>query len=129
MISDHIDLSLLDAGTLGEDLHVQPGHRADASVDQVLVADNRGYRVVNTFDTGTINNDPDIDPGQTATQMNGFTPNGTTSTRQHHRLRVGPWRGRQRAVRAGGRRNGFGQEPADHPAGGDASRRVSAWSR
>ena len=79
-ISDHIDLSLLDAGTLGEDLHVSLHTNADASVDQVLVADNRGYKVVNTFDTGSTNNDPDIDPGQTATQMNGFTPNGTTST-------------------------------------------------
>jgi hypothetical protein len=78
-ISDHIDLSLLDAGTLGEDLHVYVDNDAPASVDQVLVADSTGYKVVNTFDTGTSDSDPDIDPGQNATQMNGFTPNGTTS--------------------------------------------------
>jgi hypothetical protein len=80
-IQDHLDLSLLDAGTIGEDLHVSVDTGADASVDQVLVADNVGYKVYNTFDTGTINNDPDIDPGQTGTGMNGFTARGTTSTR------------------------------------------------
>jgi hypothetical protein len=37
------------------------------SIDQILVPGaNTGYRVHNTFDTGTINNDSDIDPGQTA---------------------------------------------------------------
>jgi hypothetical protein len=80
-IQDHLDIGLLDAGTIGEDLHVSVDTGADASVDQVLVADNVGYKVYNTFDTGTINNDPDIDPGQTGTQMNGFTARGTTSTR------------------------------------------------
>jgi hypothetical protein len=80
-IQDHLDLGLLDAGTVGEDLHVSLDTGADASVDQVLVADNVGYKVYNTFDTGTSNNDPDIDPGQTGTQMNGFTARGTTSTR------------------------------------------------
>ena len=43
------------------------------SVDQVLVAgDTSGYRVYNTFDTGSINNDADIDPNQTATDLMAF---------------------------------------------------------
>ncbi|WP_270045195.1 hypothetical protein [Solirubrobacter ginsenosidimutans] len=79
-LSDHIDIGLLDAGTIGEDLHVSVDDDADASVDQVLVADMVGYKIYNTFDTGTVNSDADVDPGQTATGMNGFTAQGTTST-------------------------------------------------
>ena len=79
-LSDHIDIGLLDAGTIGEDLHVSVDNDADASVDQVLVADARGYKVYNTFDTGSRDDDPDIDPNQTGTGMNGFTAAGTTST-------------------------------------------------
>jgi hypothetical protein len=42
----------------------------DFSVDQVLVPGrDSGYNVVNAFDTGTINNDPDVDPGQVATNL------------------------------------------------------------
>ena len=78
-LSDHIDLGLLDAGSLGEDLHVSLDHDADASVDQVLVADGVGYKVYNTFDTGSRDDDPDVDPRQTGTDMNGFTASGTTS--------------------------------------------------
>src|SRR4051794_23690226 len=43
---------------------------ANYSVDQVLVPGYRtGYAVYNRFDTGSINNDQDIDPTQTATDM------------------------------------------------------------
>src|SRR4029079_15416195 len=42
------------------------------SIDQMLVPGVRtGYQGVNSFDTGTVNNDPDIDPGQTAVGING----------------------------------------------------------
>jgi hypothetical protein len=43
---------------------------APFSIDQVLVpGKHTGYEVVNTFDTGTVNNDADIDPNQTATNL------------------------------------------------------------
>lgn len=42
------------------------------SIDQMLVPGvHTGYQVVNQFDTGTITTDPDIDPGQTAVNING----------------------------------------------------------
>jgi hypothetical protein len=42
------------------------------SVDQVLVPGQRtGYRVHNTFDTGTSSTDPDVDPGQVAINIDG----------------------------------------------------------
>jgi hypothetical protein len=47
---------------------VKPG--TSFSIDQVLVpGEHSGYRVVNVFDTGTVDNDADIDPGQTATDL------------------------------------------------------------
>ena len=55
---------------LSEEAHVTVTDGASFSVDQVLVpSPEDGYNVVNTFDTGTINSDPDIDPGQTATLL------------------------------------------------------------
>jgi hypothetical protein len=40
------------------------------SIDQALVpGKHSGYVIYNKFDTGTINNDDDIDPGQTATDL------------------------------------------------------------
>jgi hypothetical protein len=45
------------------------------SVKQVLVPGiGTGYKVYNSFDTGTSSTDPDIDPGQTATDL--FAPPG-----------------------------------------------------
>ena len=50
--------------------HVRVRPRAHYSVDQVLVpGKNSGYVVYNTFDTGTIANDPDIDPDQTGVNL------------------------------------------------------------
>jgi hypothetical protein len=55
---------------LSEEAHVSVSNGASFSVDQVLVPSPiDGYRVVNTFDTGTVNNDADIDPNQTATLL------------------------------------------------------------
>jgi hypothetical protein len=57
-----------------EEAHVSVTNGASYSVDQVLVASSTdGYNVVNAFDTGTINNDPDVDPGQTATLLKSTT--------------------------------------------------------
>lgn len=64
-VSDHIDVTE-EHGSLH--VTVLPG--ANFSVDQVLVpGEHGGYKVYNTFDTGTTANDPDIDPGQTATDL------------------------------------------------------------
>lgn len=67
--------------TLSTELHVTVDDGARWSVDQVLVPSRiDGYSVYNTFDTGTVNDDPDIDPGQTATGM--FSPTLTIDTNQ-----------------------------------------------
>lgn len=80
----------LASGLLGEGLHVQLGDTLNElhvsvpdafepggtdSVKQVLVPGlGTGYKVYNSFDTGTSSADPDIDPGQTATGL--FAPPG-----------------------------------------------------
>ena len=65
--------SRIDFGDLSEELQVRVFDIWGRSVDQVLVAgDTSGYRVYNTFDTGSINNDADIDPNQTATDLMAF---------------------------------------------------------
>src|SRR4029077_9662082 len=54
--------------------HITVDDGAPFSIDQVLVPSlTDGYKVYNTFDTGTVNNDPDIDPGQTATGLTSPT--------------------------------------------------------
>src|SRR4051812_30837850 len=59
-----------DEDGLATEAHVTVSHGASFSVDQVLVPSLRdGYRVINEFDTGTVDNDSDIDPGQTATGL------------------------------------------------------------
>ena len=64
---------LVDLGDRNEELQVRVADIWPASIDQVLVAgETSGYRVYNTFDTGSINNDADIDPNQTATDMMAF---------------------------------------------------------
>ena len=64
---------MVDLGDSNEELQVRVLDIYRASIDQVLVAgETSGYRVYNTFDTGSINNDADIDPNQTATDMQGF---------------------------------------------------------
>jgi hypothetical protein len=59
----------------GGQAHVDVLFGAPYSVDQVLVpstvATAPGYKVYNTFDTGTNNADPDIDPVQGATDLYG----------------------------------------------------------
>ena len=61
-------------GSLREELHVTVDEDAPFSVDQVLVAGvPSGYTIYNVFPTGTISNDEDIDPGQTATDLTGPT--------------------------------------------------------
>ena len=70
-IDSHLTVGL---NPVQEEMHVTVSDGASFSVDQVLVPSPiDGYKVYNTFDTGTVNNDPDIDPGQTATGMNSPT--------------------------------------------------------
>jgi hypothetical protein len=70
-IDSHLTIGL---NPLQEEMHVTVSDGASYSVDQVLVPSPiDGYNVVNTFDTGTVNNDPDIDPGQTATGLHSPT--------------------------------------------------------
>jgi hypothetical protein len=75
-IDTHIDLkSLVDGDGFVKEMHVTVDDDAPFSVDQVLVPSwYDGYRVYNSFDTGTASNDPDIDPNQTAVDL--FAPNG-----------------------------------------------------
>jgi len=61
---------LIDIGDDNEELQVRVFDFARFSIDQVLVAgENSGYKVYNTFDTGTSSTDADIDPNQTGTDM------------------------------------------------------------
>lgn len=60
----------IDIGDDNRSLHVTVAPGENFSIDQVLVPGRHtGYEVVNDFDTGTRNDDPDIDPGQTATNL------------------------------------------------------------
>jgi hypothetical protein len=60
----------IDVTQLIKEAHVSVDEDARFSIDQVLIpGKDSGYAVYNTFDTGTINNDPDIDPDQTATDL------------------------------------------------------------
>jgi hypothetical protein len=63
-VDDHVT-----AGATGASAQVSVLAGANLSVDQVLVPGPNGYAIYNTFDTGTSNNDPDIDPTQTATGL------------------------------------------------------------
>jgi hypothetical protein len=64
----HVDIG---DGTTSVHIRFQFANQ-DFSIDQVLVPGQRtGYRVVTTFDTGTVSNDPDIDPGQEAVNIDG----------------------------------------------------------
>lgn len=75
-LDDHIDLTALVDGDLVEELHVSVATGSAYSVDQVLVAGkNAGYRIYNTFDTGTSGTDADVDPNQTAVDL--FGPAGS----------------------------------------------------
>ena len=68
-----ISEGLVDVGDRNEELQVRVADIANFSIDQVLVAgEHSGYRVYNTFDTGTSSSDPDIDPNQTGTDMQTF---------------------------------------------------------
>jgi hypothetical protein len=60
----------IDVTQLVKEAHITVAPDANFSIDQVLIpGKNSGYAVYNTFDTGTINNDADIDPDQTATDL------------------------------------------------------------
>ena len=62
----------IDVTERSKQAHVKVTSGANFSVDQVLVPGKRaGYKVYNTFDTGSINNDADVDPDQTATDLTG----------------------------------------------------------
>jgi hypothetical protein len=59
----------IDVGDSSTSVHVT-NNDPRVSIDQVLVPGTRtGYQVYNTFDTGTVNNDPDIDTGQQALSL------------------------------------------------------------
>ena len=61
----------VDIGDVNTSLDVINGNNT-WSIDQMLVpGQNTGYRVVNTFDTGTVNSDPDIDFGQVSVNIDG----------------------------------------------------------
>jgi hypothetical protein len=65
---------LVGPTTITSEIHIAVDDGAPFSIDQVLVASTTdGYKVVNTFDTGTVNNDNDIDPGQTAVGLTSGT--------------------------------------------------------
>jgi hypothetical protein len=73
----HIDIAALVDGDIREELHVTVGNGSPVSVDQVLVPGRYGgYAVYNEFDTGTIEDDADVDPNQTAVDL--FGPEGTS---------------------------------------------------
>jgi hypothetical protein len=68
-ISDVDSHIVFDSG-IAEEAHITVGDGAAVSIDEALIPDpHGGYRVVDSFDTGTVDNDPDIDPGQTATGL------------------------------------------------------------
>jgi hypothetical protein len=67
---------LIDIGDEDEQLQVRVFDIAKISVDQVLVADETGYNLYNDFSTGHPGADPDIDPNQTATDMQGHEEEG-----------------------------------------------------
>ena len=70
-VDTHVDLTLPDS----DEAHVTVRDGSRHSVDQVLVAaEDGGYRIYNTFDTGSNGSDDDIDPNQTATDL--FAPGG-----------------------------------------------------
>jgi hypothetical protein len=66
-------VSHLDVTQNAAEVHVRVLSGANFSVDQVLVPGSTvtGYRVYNTFDTGSNAFDVDIDPDQTATDLTG----------------------------------------------------------
>ena len=60
----------VDIGDTLKSAHITVRPRMDFSVDQALVPGKKsGYVVYNAFDTGTVNNDPDIDPDQTGVNL------------------------------------------------------------
>jgi hypothetical protein len=68
-----LSAGLVDIGDENEELQVKVLDIAPFSVDQVLVAgEDSGYNVYNDFSTGHPGSDPDIDPNQTATDMQGL---------------------------------------------------------
>jgi hypothetical protein len=60
----------IDVQQLVKEAHISVDPGANFSIDQALIpGKNSGYKVYNTFDTGTVDNDADIDPDQTATDL------------------------------------------------------------
>src|SRR5262245_27962591 len=60
----------IDIGDDAKSAHITVLPFQNFSIDQVLVPGRHtGYQVTNRFDTGTVDNDADIDPGQTATNL------------------------------------------------------------
>jgi hypothetical protein len=60
----------IDVTQLVKEAHISVAPGANFSIDQALIpGKNSGYSVYDTFDTGTIDNDEDIDPDQTATDL------------------------------------------------------------
>jgi hypothetical protein len=69
----YVSDGLVDVGDENEELQVKVRDIAPFSIDQVLVAgEHSGYAVVDNFTTGHPGADPDIDPNQTATDMQGW---------------------------------------------------------
>jgi hypothetical protein len=60
----------VDFGDTKKSAHISVDPRANYSVDQALIpGKNSGYVVYSTFDTGTSSSDPDVDPDQTAVNL------------------------------------------------------------
>jgi hypothetical protein len=71
-----VSQGLVDVGDRAKQLQVRVADIAPFSIDEVLVAGRHsGYRVYDVFDTGTSSSDPDIDPNQTATNLQAFLAN------------------------------------------------------
>jgi hypothetical protein len=64
--------SRIDVTQKGSEAQITLMSGTNFSIDQVLVGgENSGYAIANSFDTGSGSGDPDIDPGQTATDLSG----------------------------------------------------------
>ena len=60
----------IDVQELQKQAHITVEPDANFSIDQALIpGKHSGYNIYNKFDTGTVDNDADIDPDQTATDL------------------------------------------------------------
>jgi hypothetical protein len=69
-LADGLAGSHVDFGDDAKQAHLTVRPRQDFSIDEALVPGvHTGYNVINVFDTGTSSTDPDVDPDQTAVNL------------------------------------------------------------